>query len=121
MFEFTQPKQSLIELVSTACSTSAKAFTVHCRSCSKRLALGVFGGFSFMPYIMILNFLSEELSEGAAVWLFTGIVDDGLVSVIGTLDGASTSLEVTGCSNADLSEDCSELTVSMRESMPGCL
>ena len=48
---------------------------MHCRSWSRQLALGVFGGFSFMPYIMILNILSEELSEGD-VWLFTGIDDD---------------------------------------------
>ena len=69
-----------------------------------------------MPYIMILNFLSEELGEGT-VLVFTGIDNDGLVSVTGTLDSTSTSLEATGCSNVDLSEDCSELTVSVREAI----
>ena len=34
-----------------------------------------------------------------------------------TLDGASTSLEAAGCSNANLSKDCSELTVSISEAM----
>ena len=51
-----------------------------------------------MQYIMISNFLS-------------GIDDDELVCVTGTLDRVSTSLEAAGCSNANLSEDCSELTV----------
>lgn len=57
-----------------------------------------------MPYIMISNFLS-------------GIDDDELVCVTGTLDRVSTSLEAAGCSNANLSEDCSELTVSMSEAI----
>ena len=57
-----------------------------------------------MPYIMILNFLS-------------GIDDDELVFVTGILYGVSTSLQAAGCSNANLSEDCRELTVSMSEAI----
>ena len=66
-----------------------------------------------MSCIMILNFLSVKVMSQ----FFTGIDDDELVYVTSTLDGASTSFEATGCSNADLSKDCSELTVSVSEAM----
>ena len=66
-------------------STCAKALTIHCRSWSKQLALDFFGGLSFMPYIMILNFLSVEFGRGT-VGLFTRIDCDWLVSVTGNLD-----------------------------------
>ena len=35
----------------------------------------------------------------------------------GTLDSTFVCLEATGCSDVDLSEDCSEWTVSVREAM----
>ena len=57
----------------------------------------------FMPYIMILSILSEELGEGI-VRHFTEIDCDWLVSMTGTLYGTSAWSEATGCSDVSLSE-----------------